>query len=113
MNYLEQIIQNVRVHIGVAKNTNSDPLHNQLELFHTWLDKHRDMCEKWENQHERLAKLKEEWENETHSGNKHSDIPSGKLSDIPSDNNIHSDIHPSDIPSGKQSDIPSDNNIPS
>ncbi|EUT73145.1 hypothetical protein PFAG_06032, partial [Plasmodium falciparum Santa Lucia] len=98
---------------SVAKNTNSDPLHNQLELFHTWLDRHRDMCEKWENQHERLAKLKEEWENETHSGNKHSDIPSGKLSDIPSDNNIHSDIHPSDIPSGKQSDIPSDNNIPS
>ncbi|KOB88150.1 hypothetical protein PFDG_04675 [Plasmodium falciparum Dd2] len=44
------------------------------------------MCEKWENHHERLAKLKEECDNETHSGNTHpsdntpptSDIPSGK-----------------------------------
>ncbi|KNC35124.1 erythrocyte membrane protein 1 [Plasmodium falciparum RAJ116] len=106
---------------SVAKPARDDPIHNQLELFHKWLDRHRDMCEKWENHHERLAKLKEEWENETHSGNTHpsgntpptSDIPSGKLSDIPSDNNIHSDIHPSDIPSGKQSDTPSDNNIPS
>ncbi|KNG75945.1 erythrocyte membrane protein 1 [Plasmodium falciparum IGH-CR14] len=105
---------------SVAKLTNSDPIHNQLELFHKWLDRNRDMCEKWENHHERLAKLKEKWENDTStSGNTHpsgntpptSDIPSGKLSDIPSDNNIHSDIHPSDIPSGKQSDIPSDNNI--
>ncbi|KNG75470.1 erythrocyte membrane protein 1 [Plasmodium falciparum IGH-CR14] len=56
---------------SVAKNTNSDPIHNQLELFHKWLDRHRNMCEKWENHHERLAKLKEEWENETHSGNTH------------------------------------------
>ncbi|KOB63537.1 hypothetical protein PFHG_05300 [Plasmodium falciparum HB3] len=30
------------------------------------------MCEKWENHHERLAKLKEEWENDTStSGNTH------------------------------------------
>ncbi|KOB84712.1 hypothetical protein PFDG_00026 [Plasmodium falciparum Dd2] len=94
---------------NVAKPARDDPIHNQLNLFHKWLDRHRDMCEKWENHHERLAKLKEEWENETHSGNKHSDIPSGKLSDTPSDNNIHSDIHPSDIPSGKLSDIPSSN----
>ncbi|EWC89125.1 hypothetical protein PFNF54_02090 [Plasmodium falciparum NF54] len=96
---------------SVTKNINSDPIDNQLNLFHTWLDRHRDMCEQWNNKEELLDKLKEEWENETHSGNKHSDIPSGKLSDTPSDNNIHSDIHPSDIPSGKQSDIPSDNNI--
>ncbi|EUR72124.1 hypothetical protein PFBG_02748 [Plasmodium falciparum 7G8] len=61
---------------SVAKITNSDPIHNQLELFHTWLDRHRDMCEKWENHHERLAKLKEEWENETHSGDINSGIPS-------------------------------------
>ncbi|KNC35023.1 variant surface protein [Plasmodium falciparum RAJ116] len=54
-----------------ATPTRDDPLHNQLELFHKWLDRHRDMCEKWENHHERLAKLKEEWENETHSGNTH------------------------------------------
>ncbi|EWC90326.1 hypothetical protein PFNF54_00825 [Plasmodium falciparum NF54] len=57
---------------SVAKNTNSDPIHNQLELFHKWLDRHRDMCEQWENHHERLAKLKEEWENDTStSGNTH------------------------------------------
>ncbi|CAD51068.1 erythrocyte membrane protein 1, PfEMP1 [Plasmodium falciparum 3D7] len=92
---------------SVAKLTNSDPIHNQLELFHKWLDRHRDMCEKLKNDNERLAKLKEEWENETHSGDINSGIPSGKLSDIPSDNNIHSDIHPSDIHSGKLSDIPS------
>ncbi|ETW14963.1 hypothetical protein PFFVO_06125 [Plasmodium falciparum Vietnam Oak-Knoll (FVO)] len=54
---------------SVAKLTNSDPIHNQLELFHKWLDRHRDMCEKWDNHEEVLAKLKEEWENETHSGN--------------------------------------------
>ncbi|ETW50353.1 hypothetical protein PFMALIP_01608, partial [Plasmodium falciparum MaliPS096_E11] len=75
---------------SVAKPTRDDPIHNQLNLFHTWLDRHRNMCEKLKNDNERLAKLKEEWENETHSGNKHSDIPSGKLSDIPSDNNIPS-----------------------
>ncbi|KNC35096.1 erythrocyte membrane protein 1 [Plasmodium falciparum RAJ116] len=56
---------------SVAKLTNSDPIHNQLELFHKWLDRHRDMCEKLKNDNERLAKLKEQWENETHSGNTH------------------------------------------
>ncbi|KNC35050.1 erythrocyte membrane protein 1 [Plasmodium falciparum RAJ116] len=56
---------------SVAKNTNSDPIHKQLDLFHTWLDRHRDMCEKLKNDNERLAKLKEKWENETHSGNTH------------------------------------------
>ncbi|KOB89764.1 hypothetical protein PFDG_05317 [Plasmodium falciparum Dd2] len=28
---------------SVAKLTNSDPIHNQLELLHKWLDRHRDM----------------------------------------------------------------------
>ncbi|CDO61981.1 erythrocyte membrane protein 1, EMP1, exon 2, partial [Plasmodium reichenowi] len=49
---------------SVAKLTNSDdPLLNQLNLFHKWLDRHRDMCEKWEkgNKEELLDKLKEEW----------------------------------------------------
>ncbi|EWC75164.1 hypothetical protein C923_04157 [Plasmodium falciparum UGT5.1] len=54
-----------------AKPARDDPIHNQLELFHKWLDRHRDMCEKLKNDNERLAKLKEEWENETHSGNTH------------------------------------------
>ncbi|CDO61742.1 erythrocyte membrane protein 1, EMP1 [Plasmodium reichenowi] len=66
---------------NVAKPSRDDPIHNQLQLFHKWLDRHRDMCEKWENHHERLAKLKEKWDNETPtSGNKHSD-------NIPSDTN--------------------------
>ncbi|ETW27233.1 hypothetical protein PFFCH_05338 [Plasmodium falciparum FCH/4] len=89
---------------SVAKPTNNDPIHNQLELFHKWLDRQRNMCEKWENHHERLAKLKEEWENETHSGNTHPSGNTPPTSDIPSGKQ-------SDIPSGKQSDIPSDNNI--
>ncbi|SOV77759.1 erythrocyte membrane protein 1, PfEMP1, putative [Plasmodium reichenowi] len=90
---------------SVAKNTNSDPITNQLELFHKWLDRHRDMCEKWDknNKVDILNQLKEKWDNETHNGNKHSDTPS--------DNNIHSDIHPSNIPSGKLSDIPSSNKM--
>ncbi|EWC78914.1 hypothetical protein C923_00407 [Plasmodium falciparum UGT5.1] len=54
-----------------ATPTRDDPIHNQLELFHKWLDRHRNMCEKWNNKEEVLDKLKEEWENETHSGNTH------------------------------------------
>ncbi|SOV77766.1 erythrocyte membrane protein 1, PfEMP1, putative [Plasmodium reichenowi] len=101
---------------SVAKPARDDPLHNQLNFFHKWLDRHRNMCEKWDknNKVEMLDKFKEEWENETPTiGNKQSDIPSGKLSGTPSDNNIHSDIHPSDIPNGKLSDTPSGNNKPS
>ncbi|KNC35364.1 erythrocyte membrane protein 1 [Plasmodium falciparum RAJ116] len=84
---------------SVAKLTNSDPIHNQLELFHKWLDRHRDMCEKWNNKEELLDKLNEQWNKDNNnSGNINpsgntpptSDIPSGKLSDIPSDNNIPS-----------------------
>ncbi|EWC89552.1 hypothetical protein PFNF54_01642 [Plasmodium falciparum NF54] len=59
---------------SVAKNTNSDPILNQINLFHTWLDRHRDMCEQWDTNNKKeelLDKLKEEWENETHSGNTH------------------------------------------
>ncbi|CDO61774.1 erythrocyte membrane protein 1, EMP1 [Plasmodium reichenowi] len=58
---------------SVAKHTYSDPIHNQIQLFHEWLDRHRDMCEKWENHHERLAKLKEKWDKEN---NNNSGIPS-------------------------------------
>ncbi|SOV78429.1 erythrocyte membrane protein 1, PfEMP1, putative [Plasmodium reichenowi] len=111
---------------SVAKNTNSDPVMNQLNLFDKWLDRHRDMCEKWSNKEDILNKLKEEWnkDNNNNSGNKTSNIPSnipssdiqtsdipsgklsdihsGKLSDIPNDNNIHSDNKPGDIPSGNK-----------
>ncbi|SOV74870.1 erythrocyte membrane protein 1, PfEMP1, putative [Plasmodium reichenowi] len=66
---------------SVAKPTNTDPVMNQIDLLHKWLDRHRDMCEKWENRHERLAKLKEEWVKDNRSGDIH---PSGN---IPSDSN--------------------------
>ncbi|SPJ10051.1 unnamed protein product [Plasmodium sp. DRC-Itaito] len=62
---------------NVAEFSRDDPLLNQINLFHKWLDRHRNMCEKWENNHERLDKLKEEWNKDTNSG---------KLSDIPSSN---------------------------
>ncbi|EWC90703.1 hypothetical protein PFNF54_00349 [Plasmodium falciparum NF54] len=78
---------------SVAKPISDDPIHNQLNLFHTWLDRQRDMCQQWNNKEEVLDKLKEKWENETHSGDINSGIPSGKLSDIPSDNNIHMTYH--------------------
>ncbi|ETW45238.1 hypothetical protein PFNF135_00160 [Plasmodium falciparum NF135/5.C10] len=72
---------------SVAKLTNSDPILNQINLFHTWLDRHRDMCEQWNNKEELLDKLKEEWNKDNNnSGNINpsgntpptSDIPSGK-----------------------------------
>ncbi|EWC75610.1 hypothetical protein C923_03716 [Plasmodium falciparum UGT5.1] len=56
---------------SVAKLTNSDPIHNQLELFHKWLDRHRNMCEQWNNKEELLDKLKEEWNKDNNSGNIH------------------------------------------
>ncbi|SOS76915.1 erythrocyte membrane protein 1, PfEMP1, putative [Plasmodium sp. gorilla clade G1] len=46
---------------SVAKLTNSDPIMNQLDLLHKWLDRHRDMCEKWNNKEELLDKLNEQW----------------------------------------------------
>ncbi|CDO65682.1 erythrocyte membrane protein 1, EMP1 [Plasmodium reichenowi] len=79
---------------SVSKPTNSDPIMNQLDLFHKWLERHRDMCEKWDKgkKEELLDKLKEKWENERHSGNIH-----------PSDNNINSDNIRSDTtPSSKK-----------
>ncbi|KNG77990.1 erythrocyte membrane protein 1 [Plasmodium falciparum IGH-CR14] len=57
---------------SVAKNTNSDPIHNQIKLFHKWLDRHRHMCDQWDKnkKEELLDKLKEEWnkENNNNSG---------------------------------------------
>ncbi|SOV77754.1 erythrocyte membrane protein 1, PfEMP1, putative [Plasmodium reichenowi] len=57
---------------SVAKHTNSDPIMNQIDLFHKWLDRHKDMCEKWDknNKVDILNKLKEEWnkDNNKHNG---------------------------------------------
>ncbi|SOS81724.1 erythrocyte membrane protein 1, PfEMP1, putative [Plasmodium sp.] len=59
---------------SVAKLTNNDPIMNQLDLLHKWLDRHRDMCEKWNNKEELLDKLNEEWNKDNNVG------------DIPNDN---------------------------
>ncbi|KOB62260.1 hypothetical protein PFHG_04015 [Plasmodium falciparum HB3] len=58
---------------SVAKLTNSDPIMNQLDLLHKWLDRHRDMCDKWNNKEEVLDKLKEEWNKDNNSANIPSD----------------------------------------
>ncbi|KYN92941.1 putative EMP1-like protein, partial [Plasmodium gaboni] len=48
----------------VATQTYTDPIMNQLNLFHEWLDRHRYMCEKWNNKEEMLSKLYDEWNKE-------------------------------------------------
>ncbi|ETW45059.1 hypothetical protein PFNF135_00660 [Plasmodium falciparum NF135/5.C10] len=32
-----------------SKQSHSDPIMNQLNLFHKWLDRHRYICEKWKH----------------------------------------------------------------
>ncbi|SOV78435.1 erythrocyte membrane protein 1, PfEMP1 [Plasmodium reichenowi] len=69
----------------VAKPARDDPIHNQIDLFHKWLDRHRNMCEKWDTNNKKeeiLDKLKEEWNKDNNSG------------DIPSDSNrtLNSDV---------------------
>ncbi|EUT87652.1 hypothetical protein PFAG_01976, partial [Plasmodium falciparum Santa Lucia] len=53
---------------SVAKLTNSDPIMNQLDLFHTWLDRHRNICENWGKKEDILNKLKEEWNKDNDVG---------------------------------------------
>ncbi|SOV12999.1 erythrocyte membrane protein 1, PfEMP1, putative [Plasmodium sp. gorilla clade G2] len=45
----------------VATQTYTDPIMNQIDLFHKWLERHRYMCEKWNNKEEMLSKLYDEW----------------------------------------------------
>ncbi|KNG73989.1 erythrocyte membrane protein 1 [Plasmodium falciparum IGH-CR14] len=49
---------------SVAKQTLNDPILNQINLFHKWLDRHKNMCEQWDKnkKEELLDKLKKEWE---------------------------------------------------
>ncbi|SCM18781.1 erythrocyte membrane protein 1, PfEMP1, putative [Plasmodium sp.] len=54
---------------SVAKNTNNDPIMNQLDLLHKWLDRHRDMCEQWNNKEDILKKLNEECNKDNDGGN--------------------------------------------
>ncbi|EUR78718.1 hypothetical protein PFBG_00812 [Plasmodium falciparum 7G8] len=71
---------------SIAKQTHTDPILNQLDLFHKWLDRHRNMCEQWNKnkKEELLDKLKEEWnkKNNNNSDLTHtsSNIPSGENS---------------------------------
>ncbi|KNC35020.1 erythrocyte membrane protein 1 [Plasmodium falciparum RAJ116] len=59
---------------SVAKELCGDPIMNQLDLLHKWLDRHRDMCNTWNTKEELLDKLKEEWNKDNDGG------------DIPNDN---------------------------
>ncbi|ETW43602.1 hypothetical protein PFNF135_02139 [Plasmodium falciparum NF135/5.C10] len=54
---------------NVAKPARDDPITNQINLFHKWLDRHRDMCEKWDtnNKVDILNQLKEEWNKENNN----------------------------------------------
>ncbi|KNC36089.1 erythrocyte membrane protein 1 varPAM [Plasmodium falciparum RAJ116] len=61
---------------SVAKELCGDPIMNQINLLHEWLDRHRDMCEQWNNKEDILNKLKEEWEQDNDVG------------DIPNDNKM-------------------------
>ncbi|KOB63778.1 pfEMP1 [Plasmodium falciparum HB3] len=71
---------------SIAKQTHTDPILIQLDLFHKWLDRHRNMCEQWNKnkKEELLDKLKEEWnkKNNNNSDLTHtsSNIPSGENS---------------------------------
>ncbi|SOS77903.1 erythrocyte membrane protein 1, PfEMP1 [Plasmodium sp. gorilla clade G1] len=46
---------------SVSKQTHSDPIINQLDLYHKWIDKHRDICEQWKTKEDMLYKLNEVW----------------------------------------------------
>ncbi|KNG76633.1 hypothetical protein PFMG_02862 [Plasmodium falciparum IGH-CR14] len=46
---------------SVYKQTHSDPIINQLDLYHNWMDKHRDICEQWKTKEDMLYKLNEVW----------------------------------------------------
>ncbi|SOS81656.1 erythrocyte membrane protein 1 (PfEMP1), exon 2, putative [Plasmodium sp.] len=71
---------------------------NQIDLFHTWFDRHRDMCKQWSNKEDILNKLNEEWEKDNNSG----DIQ-------PSDNDIYYDVN-DDINQPSVDNIPMDHN---
>ncbi|ETW32223.1 hypothetical protein PFFCH_00336 [Plasmodium falciparum FCH/4] len=65
MNYMEQHIKkNTTTNTySVAKQTYTDPIINQINLYHKWLDRHRYILEKFSNKNEWLNKLNEECKN--------------------------------------------------
>ncbi|EWC89131.1 hypothetical protein PFNF54_02096 [Plasmodium falciparum NF54] len=78
---------------SVAKNTNSDPILNQINLFHKWLDRHRNMCEQWDKnkKEEFLDKLKKEWNKE--NNNNSGDINNRYENVLNTDVSIQIDMH--------------------
>ncbi|ETW46103.1 hypothetical protein PFMALIP_05832 [Plasmodium falciparum MaliPS096_E11] len=88
---------------SVTKPARDDPLHNQLELFHKWLDRHRDMCEKWNTKEELLDKLNEQW-NKDNDGN---NVPIDNIS-LNTDVSIQIDI---DETKGKKEFTNMDTNV--
>ncbi|EWC87127.1 hypothetical protein PFNF54_04077 [Plasmodium falciparum NF54] len=68
---------------------------NQLDLLHKWLDRHRDMCEMWNNKEEVLDKLKEQWNKDNDGG----DISSDSNKRLNTDVSIEIDM---DDPKGKK-----------
>ncbi|KOB63193.1 hypothetical protein PFHG_04860 [Plasmodium falciparum HB3] len=58
---------------NVTKSSNSDPIMNQLDLLHKWLDRHRDMCNTWNTKEELLDKLNEQWNKDNDGGDISSD----------------------------------------
>nr|ABM88751.1 erythrocyte membrane protein 1 [Plasmodium falciparum] len=53
----------------VATQICDGPITNQLNLFHRWLDRHRNMCEQWNNKEDILNKLNEEWNKDNDRAN--------------------------------------------
>ncbi|SCM18829.1 erythrocyte membrane protein 1, PfEMP1, putative [Plasmodium sp.] len=65
---------------SVSKQTPSDPIINQLDLYHNWMDKHRDIFEQWKTKEDMLYKLNELWNMERNEYLL--DIPPSTLDDI-------------------------------
>ncbi|SOV12741.1 erythrocyte membrane protein 1 (PfEMP1), truncated, putative [Plasmodium sp. gorilla clade G2] len=76
-----------------AKKTNSDPVLNQLELFDKWLDRHRDMCNEWNNKEEMLHKLKDEWNKENNQHIMNISSPHNDMNDEETYNMINTENH--------------------
>ncbi|SOV83910.1 erythrocyte membrane protein 1, PfEMP1, putative [Plasmodium reichenowi] len=85
---------------SVATQICDDPITNQLNLFHKWLDRHRHMCKKWSKKVDILNQLNEEgtMEHKEHL----LDIPPTTLDDIDKINhdtyNIIRNFLPNDLP---------------
>ncbi|SOS76849.1 erythrocyte membrane protein 1, PfEMP1, putative [Plasmodium sp. gorilla clade G1] len=82
---------------SIGKQTHTDPILNQINLFHKWLDRHRNMCEQWNN-NERLYKLKELWDDKDNNNSSFitvssdSNIQDGDIKTLNTDVSIQIDM---------------------